>query len=108
MHQKAVLPFSETWTGWSWAQTKLVRFNKGKCRVLHVGRTNPMHQYRLGADLLESSSVERDLSVLVDDRLTMSQQRALAAKKANGILGCIEKCVARIVEGGSPPPLLCP
>jgi len=29
-------------------------------------------QYRLGADLLESSSVERDLAVLVDDRLTMS------------------------------------
>jgi len=27
-------------------------------------RNNPTHQYRLGADLLESSSVERDLGVL--------------------------------------------
>jgi len=44
--------------------------------------------------MLESSSTGRDLGVLVDDRLTMSQQCALAAKKDSGILGCIMRSVA--------------
>jgi len=42
----------------SWAERNLVEFDKGKCRVLHLGRNNPMHQCRV--DLLQSSSAERD------------------------------------------------
>jgi len=53
-----------------------------------------MHQYRLGADLLESSSAERKLGVLADDKLVINQQCVLVAKKANGILECIKKRVA--------------
>jgi len=78
----------------SWAERNLMRFNKGKCRVLHLGRNNPMHQYRLGADLLGSNSVTRDMGVLMDNKLTMRQHCALVAKKANGILECIKRSVA--------------
>jgi len=49
-----------------------------------------MHQYRLGDDLLEVGSAEKDLDVLVNNSLEMSQQCALVAKNANDILGSME------------------
>jgi len=51
-----------------------------------------MHQYRLGDNLMETISAEKDLRVLVD-KLAVSQQCAFVAKKANGVMECIKKRV---------------
>ena len=63
--------------------------NKGKRRDLYLGKNNTRYQYRLGTDLVDSSAGKRDLVVLVDSRVTISQH----CKKANGILGCVRRGV---------------
>ncbi|GAB0181729.1 mitochondrial enolase superfamily member 1 [Grus japonensis] len=86
-----------------WINRNLMKFNKGESKILQLGRNNPMHKYTLGDDCLESSFVEKKLGVLLDNKVTLSQQCSLVAKKADSLLGCCQQ-----VEEGPPSPLLNP
>ncbi|KAK4805319.1 hypothetical protein QYF61_018182 [Mycteria americana] len=72
-----------------WAITNHMKFNKDNCRILHLGRCNPTCMYSLG-----DKKLEKALGVLVDGKLNMSQQCALAAKRDHCILGCIKHSIA--------------
>ncbi|KAJ7424046.1 rna-directed dna polymerase from mobile element jockey-like [Willisornis vidua] len=66
----------------------------------------------LGNELTEISPAEEDFGVLVDERLDVTSQFALAAWETSHILGCIKSSVARAMSapligfGETPPGIL--
>jgi len=69
-------------------------FNKAKCRVLHLDHNNPMQHYRPEEEWMESCPAQKDLGMLVDSQLNMSQECAQEAKKVSGIFACTRNSVA--------------
>ena len=52
-----------------WATDNMMEFNTDKCGVMHFGLKNARESYELNGKILTSKASERDLGILVDDRL---------------------------------------
>jgi len=75
------------------ADRNLLQFNQGKFKVLHLGRNNSLHQYMLG-DTHMMLCRKGTVGVLVDTKMNMNKQCALALKKSDGSLGCMRQSIA--------------
>ncbi len=75
----------------TWANDWGMQFNVSKCKVMHLGNSNPKHVYKMTGVPLAVTTEEKDVGVLVSSNLKPSAQCAKAAKTAALVLGQIAR-----------------
>lgn len=73
-----------------YADKNLIEFNKEKCRVPCLGRSNPKHQ---GPPRWKAAQQNRTWRFLVDIKLNTRKRHALTPSKANGILSFLRQII---------------
>ncbi|GAB0192422.1 hypothetical protein GRJ2_001707500 [Grus japonensis] len=82
-----------------------MKFNKAKCKVLHMGQGNPKRNPRLGGEWIESSPGEKDLGVLAGDQHEPTMHACSPESQLDP--GLHQKKCGQQVKGGDCPLLLC-
>ena len=62
--------------------------------LMHLGHKNQLAKYTLYGRELEVTDAEKDLEVMMDEKLIFHIQTAAAVKKANQILGLVKRTFA--------------
>jgi hypothetical protein len=78
----------------TWATTMCMQFHPEKCKVMHLGSNNQRNKYHMvkqdgTSHTLTPTEEEKDLGVLIDQKLSFSSHAQTQANKANRILGTI-------------------
>ena len=77
-----------------WSEKFQMRFHPEKCHVMHIGNNNPRQEYSMSCGdqqhTLDAVSSEKDLGILIDEKLKFSEHINIKVNKANQILGCIK------------------
>ncbi|KAK4828409.1 hypothetical protein QYF61_026163 [Mycteria americana] len=94
-HQRIVLPFKGTLTDWrDESRRALCNSTEGIAKSCIWGGATPCTSTCWGPPGWKAALQKRTWGILVDPKLNISQEYAPAAKKANGILGCIRRSIA--------------
>ena len=72
-----------------WAKKWKMEFNVNKCKIMHLGYNNPKISYSMGGSNLEETEEEKDLGVLIDNKLDFGNHIKCIVGKANRVLGMI-------------------
>jgi hypothetical protein len=74
-----------------WARIWAMEFNVAKCKIMHVGRNNPMFKYSMNGTELKEIEEETDVGVLIHRSLKPTRQCEKAANTANAVLRFFNK-----------------
>ena len=74
----------------NWSKQWKMEFHPDKCKVMHLGRNNKKYLYMMGNNLINVSSEEKDLGVIVCDDMSWAKQVDSCAKKAYRVIGMIK------------------
>ena len=65
----------------NWAENNRMKFNRDKSKVLHQGKRKQTHSYKMENTRLCNTTDEKDLGIVIDHMLNMSQQCDVATKR---------------------------
>ena len=80
-----------------WSDTWLLKFNRSKCKHLHLGRDTDS-SYKIAGEIISKTTEEKDLGITIDKQLKFQAHIGIQVKKANQILGIIRRSFTYIDE----------
>jgi hypothetical protein len=74
-----------------WTETWQLKANPEKCKVIHVRGEGDKTEYRINGKILEHTQKEKDIGLVVDEKLNFNDHIEEKIKKANQIVGLIRR-----------------
>ncbi len=84
-----------------WSADWLLKFHPAKCKTMTLssrGLAQPEAAYTLGGKRIKQITQEKDIGVIVDNKLSFDQHIASVANKGNRIMWAIRRCYTHLEE----------